>query len=124
VASEGAELPSFDTSKEEKDEFGHMLLKDRGVAEELAKLIEKVTGIETRSATIGHIQRGGSPTLFDRILGLRVGAAAADLVAKGDWGKMVALRGNDIVPVSLKEATGTLKIVPPAWLQFAEVFWK
>ncbi len=124
IASEGAELPSFDASKEAKDEFGHMLLKDRGVAEELAKLIEKNTGIETRAATIGHIQRGGSPSLFDRMLGMRVGVAAADLVAKGDFGKMVALKGTQIVPVPLKEATGTLKIVTKEWLDFANVFSK
>jgi ATP-dependent phosphofructokinase / diphosphate-dependent phosphofructokinase len=124
VASEGIELPSDDMNKMEKDEFGHMLLKDRGVGEELTKIIEKKTGVETRAAVIGHIQRGGSPTLFDRILGLRVGAAAADLVAKADWGKMVALRGNEVVPVPLKEATGTLKTVPPSWMKFAEVFWK
>jgi 6-phosphofructokinase 1 len=124
VASEGIELPSQDNSKEKKDEFGHMLLKDRGVAEELAKLIESKTKIETRAATIGHIQRGGSPTVFDRILGLRVGAAAADLVAKKDWGKMVALIGNDVLPVPLKEATAALKTVPKEWTSFAEVFWK
>ena len=62
--------------------------------------------------------------MFDRILGLRVGAAAADLVAKGDFGKMVALKGNDVVPVPLKEATGVLKTVPAEWIKFAETFYK
>ena len=124
VASEGTELPQYKDQKEEKDEFGHMLLKNRGVGEDLAALIEKKTGIETRAAVIGHIQRGGAPTLFDRILGLRVGAAAADLIAKGDFGKMPALRGTEVVAVPLKEATGTLKVVTPEWLKFAEVFWK
>lgn len=124
VASEGVVLPTHDTSKEEKDEFGHMLLKERGVGDDLAKIIEKQTGIETRAATIGHIQRGGAPTLFDRILGLRVGAMAADLVAKGQWGQMVALRGNDVVGVPLKEATSNLKTVPADWMKLAEVFWK
>lgn len=124
VASEGTHMPSHDSLKEEKDEFGHMILKGRSVGEELASIIEKSTGIETRSATIGHIQRGGSPTLFDRILGLRVGVKAADLVAAGDFGKMVALKGNEVKPVPLKEATGKLKIVPKDWLDFAKVFWK
>lgn len=124
VASEGTELPQYKNQKEEKDEFGHMLLKERGVGEDLAKLIEEKTKIETRSAVIGHIQRGGSPTLFDRILGLRVGAAASDLIAKGDFGKMTALRGTEVVAVPLKEATGILKVVTPEWLKLAEVFWK
>ncbi|MFN0117162.1 MAG: 6-phosphofructokinase [Elusimicrobiota bacterium] len=124
VASEGIELPGDDMEKMEKDQFGHMLLKNRGVAEELAKIIEKNTGVETRAATIGHMQRGGAPTLFDRVLGLRVGAAAADLVANGNFGKMTALRGTEIVSVPLKDATGTLKVVTPDWMKFAEVFWK
>lgn len=124
IASEGIHLPSHDVAKEEKDEFGHMLLKNRGVGGELAEIIEEKTGKETRAAVIGHIQRGGAPTLFDRILGLRVGAKAADLVKSGDWGKMVALRGNDVVPVSLTEATSKLKTVTPDWMDFARTFWK
>lgn len=124
VASEGTVMPGNEGAADAKDDFGHTLLKDRAVAESLAEIIEKKTGIETRSATIGHIQRGGSPTLFDRILGLRVGVAAADLVAKGDFGKMVALKGNDIAAVPLKDATGTLKTVPADWLKFAATFFK
>jgi 6-phosphofructokinase 1 len=124
VVSEGIELPNDDINKMEKDEFGHMLLKDRAIAETLAKIIDNETGIETRSASIGHIQRGGSPTVFDRILGLRAGAMAADLVAQGDWGKMVALRGTEVVGVPLKEATSKLKTVPESWSKFSEIFWK
>jgi 6-phosphofructokinase 1 len=124
VASEGVWLPSHDNIKEEKDEFGHMILKNRGVGEELAELIEKQTSLETRASSIGHVQRGGSPSLFDRILGMRVGAKAADLVQKGDWGKMVALRGTDVVGVPLKDATGTLKLVSKEWIDFARVFQK
>lgn len=124
VVSEGVALPSQEKSKEELDDFGHMLLKNRAIGGDLAKIIEEKTGIETRSSTIGHIQRGGSPTLFDRILGLRVGVAAADLIQKGDFGKMVALKGNEVVPVSLKEATGAIKTVPKAWQDFAQIFWK
>jgi 6-phosphofructokinase 1 len=105
-----------DTGEEKLDEFGHMILKERGVAERLAKIIEEKTGIETRSAVIGHIQRGGPPTLFDRMLGTRTGVKAADLVHEGRFGQMVAQRGDKIVDVSLTEATGTLKIVSPDWL--------
>jgi 6-phosphofructokinase 1 len=124
VASEGTEMPAEKGEVAGKDDFGHALLKGREVGETLEKLIEWKTGIETRSAVIGHIQRGGSPTLFDRILGLRVGAKAADLAAKNEWGNMVALRGNDVVGVPLKEATAALKTVPPEWIKFAEIFWK
>jgi len=124
VTSEAVELPGVKTQGEQLDQFGHMLLKNRAVGETVADMIEKETGIETRSAVIGHIQRGGSPTLFDRMLGTRVGHKAADLVASGQFGQMVALRGNDVVGVSLEEATAKLKTVPPDWLKFADVFFK
>ena len=109
-----------DEGEEKLDEFGHMILKERGVGEKLAKIIEKQTGIETRHAVIGHIQRGGAPTLFDRILGTRVGLKAAELVEAGQFGQMVALRGNDVVGVSLEEATAKLKTVPPAWFEIMD----
>jgi 6-phosphofructokinase 1 len=124
VTSEAVSLPGMDTSKEELDQFGHMLLKNRAVGEKVAEIIDKQTGIETRSAVIGHIQRGGSPTLFDRILGTRVGAKAAELIDQGQFGQMVALRGNEVVGVSLQEATAKLKTVPPEWLALADVFFK
>jgi ATP-dependent phosphofructokinase / diphosphate-dependent phosphofructokinase len=124
VASEGITLPGAGEEKEELDDFGHMILKKRGVAEQLTSFIEAETGIETRSAVIGHIQRGGSPTLFDRMLGMRVGVCAADLVAEGKWGHMAALRGNDVLGVPLEEATGQLKVVTPDWMRFLEVFSK
>jgi 6-phosphofructokinase len=101
-----------------------MLLKNRGLGERVAEIVEKETGIETRSAVIGHIQRGGPPTLFDRILGTRVGAKAADLVNDGEFGQMVALRGNEVLGVSLAEATAKLKTVPDQWLELADVFFK
>ena len=116
VASEAIELPGEGGGEKELDEFGHEILKDRGVADRLTEVLEKETGLEVRSAVIGHIQRGGPPTLFDRILGTRVGIKAAELVINGDFGKMVALKGNDVVPVSLKEATAKLKTVTPEWL--------
>jgi phosphofructokinase-like protein len=124
VASEGIKLPGTTEGEEELDEFGHMILRKRGVADQLTSYIEAETGIETRSAVVGHIQRGGAPTLFDRMLGMRVGAFAADLVAEGRWGEMAALRGNDVVGVPLEEATGQLKVVTPEWMRFLEVFSK
>jgi len=124
VVSEGVILPGVKTDKEELDEFGHMILKKRGIGEQLADLIEKETGIETRLAVIGHIQRGGSPTLFDRILGLRVGYKAAELIQEGRFGQMVALRGNEVIGVALKEATGQLKLVNEPWLQMMYSFFK
>lgn len=124
VASEGVLMPDDNNKKEELDQFGHMILKKRGVAERLADIIEKKTGVETRSAVIGHVQRGGPPTLFDRILGTRVGVAAADLVSINSFGKMVALRGDKIVPVSLEEATSTLKVVSSEWIGFMKIFFK
>jgi len=124
VASEGTDLPQFKDMKEEKDAFGHMILKKRGVADTLAEDIEKRTGIETRTAVIGHMQRGGPPTLFDRILGLRVGVKAVELVKEGKFGMMACLRGNAIETVPLEEAVAKLKIVDDAWWNLARVFFK
>lgn len=121
IASEAVNLPGRD--KEQRvDEFGHVILKERGVAERLTEILSRETGIETRAAVIGHIQRGGPPTLFDRILATRAGARAAQLAAEGDFGKMVALKGDRLVPVPLQEATGTLKTVPAEWLALADTF--
>ncbi|MFI5363930.1 MAG: 6-phosphofructokinase [Elusimicrobiota bacterium] len=119
VASEAVDIPG-EKKEESLDEFGHMILKDRGVAERLTKIIEAETKIETRSAAIGHMQRGGGPTLFDRILGTRVGVKAADLVHEGKFGQMVALRGDAVVPVSLEAATAELKTVTKEWLKFSD----
>ena len=119
VTSEAVDLG--DSGQEELDEFGHMILRKRGVAEKLSEIIEKKTGIETRNAVIGHMQRGGAPTLFDRMLGTRVGVKAAQLADAGIFGQMVALRGDEVVPVSLEKATGALKIVPAEWLALADL---
>lgn len=124
ITSEAVTIPGEKVAEEKLDDFGHMLLKKRGVGERLADLIEKETKIETRVAVIGHIQRGGPPTLFDRILGTRVGVKAADLVSENKFGQMVALRGNDVIGVSLEEATSKLKIVSTDWIKFAQTFFK
>jgi len=127
VASEVAELPrvgeDIHLHHHKIDDFGHQILKERGVAEKLSALIEKKTGIETRSAVIGHIQRGGSPTLFDRVLSTRVGMKAAQLVKEGKFGVMTALQGDKVVAVPLERAVGKLKVVTKDWLQFADMLF-
>jgi 6-phosphofructokinase 1 len=105
----------------ELDAFGHVRLG--GIGQRLADEIEKRTGKEARTTVLGHIQRGGTPTAFDRVLATRFGLQAIDAVHDGDWGKMVALRGTDIVRVSLDEATGELKTVPAERYKEAEVFF-
>ena len=112
VASEGVELPDVADDEKKLDAFGHVILGDRNVGEYIAKEIEKRTGIETRSATTGHIQRGGAPSAFDRVLASRLGIRAAQCVYEKDFGKMVALRGTDVVPVDIDKAVGTLRTVP------------
>ena len=124
VISEGATLPGIDINKESLDQFGHMILRNRGVGNILADLIKKNTGIETRHATIGHIQRGGSPTLFDRILGLRCGVTAVDLIAQGKFGYMAALKGSEVIGVPLEKAVSKLKVVDKKWWELAQVFFK
>src|SRR3989442_15534585 len=122
VVAEGAKLGSGEAKVSEKlDEFGHIRLG--GIGQQIAELIEKRTGYETRSTVLGHIQRGGTPTAFDRVLGTRFGVHAADMVAKQEWGKMAALRGTQIASVPLAEATAKLKTVDDAFFAVAEAFF-
>src|SRR5438874_11269347 len=122
VVAEGAKLGGGESKVTEKlDEFGHVRLG--GIGQHIAELIEKKTGYETRSTVLGHIQRGGTPTAFDRVLGTRFGVHAADMVARKEWGKMAALRGNLIASVPLAEATAKLKTVDDAFFAVAEVFF-
>ncbi|MDJ1135368.1 6-phosphofructokinase [Streptomyces iconiensis] len=103
------------------DSFGHVRLS--GVGEWLSKEIESRTGKEARTTVLGHVQRGGTPTAFDRWLATRFGLHAIDAVRDGEWGSMVALRGTDIVRVPLAEATEKLKTVDPALYEEADVFF-
>jgi len=105
----------------EVDAFGHVRLG--GIGDRLAKEIESRTGYETRAIVLGHVQRGGTPTAFDRVLATRFGIAAVDAVHDGDFGKMVALRAGKIVRVPLAEATSELKLVDPEILDVARVFF-
>jgi ATP-dependent phosphofructokinase / diphosphate-dependent phosphofructokinase len=123
VVAEGAtpKEGTMELSSGELDSFGHVRLG--GVGQRLADEIEKRTGKEARTTVLGHIQRGGTPTAFDRVLATRFGLHAIDVVRDGDWGKMVALRGTDIVRAKLSEATGELKTVPAERYAEAEVLF-
>jgi 6-phosphofructokinase 1 len=103
------------------DAFGHVRLG--GIGQALAAEIEKRTGKEARCTVLGHIQRGGTPTAFDRVLATRFGVNAIGAVHDEDWGVMVALRGTDIVRVPLADATRELKLVPAERYAEAEVFF-
>jgi 6-phosphofructokinase 1 len=114
VIAEGARLAAgldeqIVAEKGKKDEFGHVRLG--GIGTIIAQELEKRTGFETRAVILGHTQRGGSPTAFDRMLATRYGIGAIDAVHRGDFGKMVALRGTDIVTIPLKEALSRTRTV-------------
>lgn len=123
VVAEGAIPQEGDlvTKDQTLDSFGHVKLS--GIGEWLAAEIEKRTGKEARTSVLGHIQRGGTPTAFDRWLATRFGLHAITAVHDGDFGKMVALRGTDIVRVPLSAATEKLKTVDPALYSEAQVFF-
>jgi len=123
VVAEGAKFKKSSLVLQEKklDAFGHVRLG--GVGKTLADIIEEKTGYETRVTVLGHIVRGGSPTAFDRILGTRFGVKAVELVKKKQFGKMVSLQGNKIVPVSIKKAVGKLKTVDKRLYEIAKVFF-
>lgn len=124
VAAEGAhpkETGGAITRDKSTDAFGHVKLG--GVGEYLAKEIEERTGLESRHVVLGHLQRGGTPTAFDRILATRFGVAAVELVKDGKFGQMVALHGNKIENVSLDEATSKTKTVDMELYRIAGVFF-
>jgi 6-phosphofructokinase 1 len=124
VVSEGA-VPAdgsgMTLQSGEKDAFGHVRLG--GIGDRLAREIEERTGKEARAAVLGHVQRGGTPTAFDRWLATRFGLQAIDAVADGDYGVMVALRGTDVIRVPLAEGTGELKLVSAEEYAEAAVFF-
>jgi 6-phosphofructokinase 1 len=103
------------------DSFGHVRLS--GIGEWLANQIEKRTGKEARTTVLGHVQRGGTPSAFDRWLATRFGLHAIDAVRDGDFGTMVALRGTDIVRVPIGDATARIKTVDPSLYEEASVFF-
>jgi 6-phosphofructokinase 1 len=125
VVAEGAEPEegSMATQSGEVDQFGHVRLG--GIANLVAEEIEKRTGFETRVTILGHVQRGGTPTAFDRILATRFGISAIDAVHDGAFGQMVALQAGKIVRVALADAVAQLKTVDPDLFHgVAEVFFR
>jgi ATP-dependent phosphofructokinase / diphosphate-dependent phosphofructokinase len=123
VVAEGAHPieKDLELTNEQLDSFGHVRLG--GIGQHLANEIEKRTGKEARCAVLGHIQRGGTPTAFDRVLATRFGVNAIEAVHDAAFGMMVALRGTSIVRAPLAEATSELKAVPPERYAEAEVFF-
>jgi 6-phosphofructokinase 1 len=122
VVSEGYELEG-DDAEGAIDEFGHTQLAHAGVADRLAGMIKEATGYDTRAVVLGHVQRGGTPNAHDRILATRFGTRAADMVAEGAFGRMVALRGDDVLDVPLAEAVAELKGVPAERYAIAQAFF-
>ncbi|NLE75955.1 MAG: 6-phosphofructokinase [Chloroflexi bacterium] len=126
VVSEGADVEEIsydDESLGAKDEFGHVRLDRRGLAETIAKEVEKRTGFEARAVVLGHLQRGGSPTVSDRVLATRLGVKAADLAKERQFGLMAALQGSQIVAVPLQEAMSRLKTVDLELYDLARTFF-
>lgn len=121
VVAEGARLQEEVLQTQERDAFGHVRLG--GIGPQLAKIIQDETGFESRHVVLGHLQRGGTPTAWDRVLSTRYGLGAAELVLRGEFGRMVALQGGKIVSVSLQEATGETKTLSPDFLAMAELFF-
>ena len=125
IVSEGAKLvggADVVTRDAKLDAFGHEQLG--GVGRLVAQLIEEKTGIETREVVLGHIQRGGAPTAFDRILGTRLGLGAGRLVQEKKFGRMVALAGTKIIDVAIADAVGQMKTVTQDWIKDVYEFSK
>jgi 6-phosphofructokinase 1 len=113
VVAEGAtpkEGSAMTLQTGEVDEFGHPRLG--GIGQQLEREIESRTGFETRATVLGHVQRGGTPTAFDRVLATRLGLAAIDAAHDGEWGMMVALHATDIRLVALSDAVAEARRVP------------
>ena len=123
VVAEGA-IPragTMETIAAERDEFGHERLG--GIGQRLGPEIEQRTGFETRVTVLGHVQRGGTPTSFDRVLATRLGIAASDAAQANQWGSMPALKGSRIELVGLRDAVAELRTVPEDEYLVAETFF-
>ena len=122
VVAEGARIDGLEGGRSSRtDEFGHSLLG--GVGHALAERVGAETGFETRVTVLGHVQRGGTPTAYDRVLSTRYGVLACDLVHRGQFGTMVSLRGNEILAVDLQRAVAEPKTVDPELIALAETFF-
>ncbi|HEX9017275.1 MAG TPA: ATP-dependent 6-phosphofructokinase [Chloroflexota bacterium] len=125
VVAEGVKMTELEENQNlgGVDAFGHVRLDKRGVGEHLALQIEKRTGFESRVTVLGHLQRGGSPSVTDRVNGTRFGVAAVELIKEGKFGYLPALKGNKIVPVKLKDAVARTKTVDLELYKLAELFY-
>jgi len=126
VVAEGVEmegLQSKDTADGARDAFGHVQLSRRGVGESLARIIEERTGHETRATVLGHVQRGGSPTAYDRIWATRVGAKAYDLVVEGRFGEMPVVTNGTVDVASIADVVAEQRRVPRELYELAQVFY-
>lgn len=125
VVAEGAK-PTEDASliakSLEKDQFGHVQLG--GIGQMLENLIQKETGLETRSVVLGHLQRGGTPCAYDRFLATRLGLKAVELVKQQKWGWIPVLQGTEIVPTQLKKVVAERKVVTPALYEMVKTFFQ
>ncbi|MDQ3879731.1 MAG: 6-phosphofructokinase, partial [Chloroflexota bacterium] len=128
VVAEGAHLVDGDDASDGAaavDQFGHAQLAQRGVGEALSRRIEELTGLETRVTVLGHLVRGGAPSLTDRLLATRYGVAAVDRADAGRWGVMVcagATTGWEISDLPLRDVTGRTRGVDPRLMELARVF--
>jgi 6-phosphofructokinase 1 len=124
VVAEGVEFGESDGrvfQDERTDDFGHARLG--GIGNVIGKKIEELTGMETRVTTLGYIQRGGTPTAFDRVLATRFGVKAVDLLEQKEFGKMVCLRGNEIEAIALEEIASITKTISEDLYQTAQLFF-
>ena len=122
VVAEGFKLSGEEevTRDQLRDQFGHVHLG--GIGETIAREIEKRIGFETRVTVLGHVQRGGTPTAFDRVLGTRYGVKAVDLIQEAKFGELVCLKGSEITHIPLGKAMTKLKLVDPELIQTAQIF--
>lgn len=123
VVAEGAKFGEEFFADEEKDAFGHPLLRKRKVGERLEKIIQEKTGFDVRSSCLSHIQRGGSPVAYDRNLATSFGVKAVELIEQGRFGEMVAIKGRRIVSVPLEKAVEKRKTVDLNIYKIAETFF-
>jgi 6-phosphofructokinase 1 len=124
VVAEGAMIEGIEPAVAEGkvDQFGHAQLATRGIGTRLAELIEERLGVEARAIVLGHVQRGGSPTMFDRVLATRLGAAAVDFLHEGRVGVVAGIHGVDVVPVALADVVGRNRTVDPRFFRLVRQF--
>ncbi|MAG35958.1 MAG: hypothetical protein CL878_06910 [Dehalococcoidia bacterium] len=126
VVSEGAEIEGLETTEavvHSGDQFGHARFDTRALGHTSAQALERLTGYETRATVLGHLQRGGSPTVYDRLMATRLAVAAVEYLHEGRTGVLAAVRGSEIAPVSLAEVIGKNRKVDLDLYEMAKVFF-